>query len=95
MFISSLFHWPSVDAERPSDIVDFIDCIFHSFVGLLERMHPEIPHIEDLLYLIFLRQIILYLSNYRCLCMCVYAYIYNLFLIYLSNMLKLILLASH
>ena len=79
MFISSLFHWLSVDAERPSDIVDFIDCIFHSFVGLLERMHPETPHIEDLLYLIFLRQIILYLSNYRCLCMCVYAYIYIIY----------------
>ena len=53
MFISSLFHWLSVDAERPSDIVDFINCIFHSFVGLSEHIHPEIPHIEDLLYFFF------------------------------------------
>nr|POF05767.1 hypothetical protein CFP56_43518 [Quercus suber] len=31
--LSAPYHWLSVDAEKPGDIVDFIDCIFQSFVG--------------------------------------------------------------
>ena len=76
MFISSLFHWLSVDAERPSDIVDFIDYIFHSFVGLSEGIHPETPHIEELLYFIFFKTLFFtYQIIGVCACVCMPKYI--------------------
>ena len=79
MFINSLFHWLSVDAERPSDIVNSIDCIFHSFVGLSERIHPETPHIEDLLYFIFFKDKLFFtyqiIGVCACVCMPIYIYI--------------------